>query len=98
MESKEEKRSRLLAKAAQAIDEYLEWEEQNEQPDLTQIEEIALKLRKDFGQTIAQTAIESQAAKTPVPGPKCRKCGQEMRNKGQKTSQVESRTGNLKVE
>ena len=98
MESKEEKRARLLAKAAQAIDEYLEWEEQNERPDLTQIEEIALKLRKEFGQTITQVATESQAEKTPVPGPKCSKCGQEMRYKGKKTSQVESRTGNLKVE
>ena len=28
-ESKEEKRTRLLEKAAEAIDEYLEWEEQN---------------------------------------------------------------------
>jgi hypothetical protein len=43
MDSKEEKRARLLAKAAQAIDEYLEWEEQNARPDLTHIEDIGLK-------------------------------------------------------
>jgi len=98
MESKEEKRARLLAKAAQAIDKYLEWEEENPQPDLAQIEEIALKLRKEFGQDIAQLAIESQAARTPVPGPKCAKCGKEMRYKGKKRTRVERRTGNLAVE
>ena len=86
-ESKEEKRARLQAKAAQAIDEYLEWEEKNPQPDLTQIEDIALKLRKEFGQEIAQVAIENQASRTPAPGPKCAKCGDEMRYKGKKRTQ-----------
>jgi DNA-directed RNA polymerase subunit RPC12/RpoP len=97
-ESKEEKRARLLAKAAQEIDEYLEWEEKNPQPDLTEIEDIALKLRKEFGQEIAQVAIESQASRIPAPGPKCAKCGKEMRYKGKKRTQVGSRTGNLDVE
>jgi DNA-directed RNA polymerase subunit RPC12/RpoP len=97
-ESKEEKRARLLAKAAQAIDEYLEWEEKNPEPDLTQIEDIALELRKEFGQEIAQVAVENQSTRTPAPGPKCTKCGKEMRYKGKKRTQVESRTGNLDVE
>ena len=96
--SKEEKRARLLAKAAQEIDAYLAWEEENPQPDLTQIEEIALKLRKEFGQEIAQVAIENQASRTPAPGPKCAKCGKEMRYKGKKRTQVESRTGSLEIE
>ena len=98
MESKGAKRARLLAKATQAIDEYLEWEEQNPKPDLTQIEDIALKLRKEFGQEIAQVAIENQAERTPAPGPRCAKCGAEMRYKGKKRTRVESRTGNLDVE
>jgi hypothetical protein len=97
-ESKEEKRARLLANAAKAIDEYLEWEEKHPEPDLTEIEDEALKLRKEFGQAIAQVAIENQAAKAPVPGPKCVKCGKEMRYKGRKEVEVESRAGELKVE
>ncbi len=44
--SKEEKRERLLAKAEKVVDEYLEWEESHPRPDLTAIEDIALKLRK----------------------------------------------------
>lgn len=97
-ESKEEKRTRLLEKAAEAIDEYLEWEEQNPEPDLTQIEDIALRLRKEFGQAIAQLAIENQASRTPAPGPRCSQCGEEMRYKGKKRTRVESRTGDLEVE
>ena len=98
MESKEEKRARLLAKAAEAIDEYLEWEEQHPRPDLTQIEDIALALRKEFGREIAQVAIDNQAERAPVPGPRCAKCGREMRYKGKKRTRVESRTGELEVE
>lgn len=97
-ESKEAKRARLLARAEQAIDEYLEWEEKHPEPDLTEIEDIALKLRKEFGQEIAQVAIENQATRTPAPGPKCPKCGKEMRYKGKKRTGVESRTGKLDVE
>ena len=97
-ESKEEKRVRLLAKAALAIDEYLEWEEKNPLLDLTEIEDIALKVRKEFGQEIAQVAIENQACRIAAPGPKCAKCGKEMRYKGKKRTRVESRTGNLDVE
>jgi hypothetical protein len=97
-ESKEEQRARLLARAAKAIDEYLEWEEKHPEPDLTEIEDEALKLRKEFGQEIAQMAVENQAAKTPAPGPKCAKCGKEMRYKGQKEVDVGSRAGELTVE
>jgi uncharacterized protein with PIN domain len=64
---------------------------------LKQIEDIALKLRKELGQAMAQMAVEEQAERTPAPGPQCAKCGREMRYKGEKENQVESRAGVLKV-
>jgi hypothetical protein len=94
----EEKRAHLRAKADKVIDEYLLWEEEHPQPDLKQIEDIALRLRKEFGQALAQMAVEGHGTRTPVPGPKCGKCGQEMRYKGEKATQVESRAGVLKIE
>ena len=97
-ENKEEKRQRLQAKANRIIDEYLEWEEEHPRPDLMQIEEVALKLRKELGREIAQMAIENQASQTAAPGSKCGKCGKEMRYKGRKKTEVESRAGSLKVE
>lgn len=96
--SREEKRARLMAKAQQLIDEYLAWEERHPRPDLTQIEDIALKLRKELGQEIAQLALEDQAVRTPVPGPHCAQCGQEMHYKGEKGNQLESRAGGLVLE
>ena len=65
--SKEEKRTRLKAKADKIIDEYLEWETMHPQPDLKQIEDVALKLRKELGQEMAQMAVEEQEECLPVP-------------------------------
>ena len=47
--SQEEKRTRLRAKAEKVIEEYLEWEAKHPQPDLKQIEEISMRLRKELG-------------------------------------------------
>lgn len=96
--SKEEKRGRLLARAGKVVDEYLEWEESHPRPDLTEIEDIALKLRKALGEEIAQMAIEEQEERLPMPGPRCEKCGKEMRYKGDKGIGAESRVGALKIE
>ena len=96
--SKEERRKRLLAKAENLIDEYLAWEESHPQPDLTEIEAMALKLRKAFGQELAQLAVDEQDSRAPVPGPNCPTCGKEMRYKGDKAVEVESRAGGLQVE
>jgi hypothetical protein len=96
--SKQEKRARLLAKAEKLIDEYLAWEASHPKPDLTEIEDIALELRKALGREIAQMAIEEQEERLPVPGPSCPKCGKEMRYKGDKEIDVESRAGALQIE
>lgn len=97
-QSREEKRAKLIAKTEELIDEYLAWEEQHPQPDLNEIEAIALRIRKVIGQEIMQMAVEGQDARQPVPGPSCPKCGYEMRYKGDKTIDLESRAGRLKIE
>jgi hypothetical protein len=96
--SREEKKARLQAKADQVIEELLEWEDRNPKPNLTQMEDIILKLRKELGREMAQMMLEEQEARVPVPGPSCPQCGQEMRNKGQKANHVESRVGALELE
>jgi len=97
-QSEEQKRVRLLAKAEELIDEYLAWEKNHPKPDLTEIEDIALELRKALGREIAQMAVDEQEDRAPVPGPDCPRCGKEMRYKGEKAVDVESRAGALKVE
>ena len=60
--SREEKRARLEAKAGKEIDEYLDWEGQHPKPNLTEMEDVILKLRKELGKEMAQMILEEQAA------------------------------------
>jgi hypothetical protein len=82
--TREQQESRLKQYAEQLVKELLDWEGKTERPDFTQIERKVLDLRRRFGQELARAAIEGQEAKQPVPGPRCRQCGQEMTYKGQK--------------
>jgi len=88
----------LLAEAELMVDKLLKWDEENEAPTLTQIEDIILELRQEMSTKMACTLVESQEEKQSVPGPACAECGEEMRYKGQKSSVVESRVGGIQVE
>jgi len=96
--SRAEQKAGLMAKAEKLIDELLEWDEQTRRPNLTQIEDKVLELRKRMSMAMAETVLEGQEGKAPVPGAKCPKCGKEMRYKGGHRNQVESRAGMLEVE
>ena len=91
--SRAEIRAELLAKAEARIEELLDWTDGNSAPTLTDIEEVVLKVRKEFGRDLAQTVIEEQESVQPVPGPICPRCGQEMHVKGGKGKSIESRLG-----
>ena len=84
--------------AKELIDELLEWDEQTGAPTLTQIEEKILKLRKQFGEQMAQVVLAGQEARQPVPGPTCERCQDEMRYKGMKEIGLESWLGSLELE
>lgn len=96
--TREQKHAKLLAEAQAIIEEFLDWEEQAEQPKLTVIEDEVLALRERFGQRLAETALGDQDAKQPVAAPACPSCGQPLRYKGQKALATESRVGLLKLE
>jgi hypothetical protein len=95
--TREQKRAALLAQVQALIEEFLDWEEQAERPNLTQIEDVALDLRARFGQELAATALADQDAKQPVEAPACPTCGATMRYKGQKGLAAESRLGLLEI-
>ncbi len=96
--SREQKKAELLAEAEALIESLLDWDEQTSKPNLRQIEDEVLALRHRFGQQLATTVIEAQDATQPAEAPKCAQCGAEMRYKGQKTADIESRLGTLAVE
>ena len=95
---REQKQAELMAAAKMAIEEALNWDEQAEAPTLTEIEEVILKLRKQFGQRMAEVLLEDQEARKVVPGPECGTCQKEMSYKGMKETGVETRLGTLGLE
>jgi DNA repair exonuclease SbcCD ATPase subunit len=94
-ENREQKKAKLMARVEKAIEELLEWQENTDRPNLTQIEDIILKLRAEIGEEMANQLLEGLAAETSVPGPACPKCGQEMRYKGRRDKQMHSRVGDM---
>lgn len=97
-ETREQRKAEFLQEAELLFDELLDWEEGTRAPTLTEIEEVILTLRERVGRKMATGVLEHQEAGTPVPGPACPKCEQEMRYKGEKETGIESRLGVLELE
>lgn len=76
-----EVKAELLKQAEVLIDELLDWNDQTKAPDLTQIEDGVLKLRKQLGEQLALAVIDSQESKRPSPGPRCPTCQREMHSR-----------------
>jgi len=96
--TREERRAALEAKAKELIDELMQWSEETERPNMTQMEDEILKLRQRLSESMLETVIADQENQRPVPGPACSKCGKEMQYKGDKPRQVTSRVGEVKLE
>ena len=56
----------LQAEAERLIDALLDWTDQTEAPNLTQIEDEVLKLRQQFAEKLAEAAVEGQATADPL--------------------------------
>ncbi len=97
-QTRAELRAQLLAQAEAKIDELLDWTEATDRPNLTQIEDLVLKLRKELGAAMAETVLQAQAQAHPVELPRCPECGSPMQPKGTKAKKVVSRTGDLDLE
>jgi hypothetical protein len=93
--SRGQKKAELLAEAEALIDSLLNWDERTSKPNLSQIEDEVLEMRRRFGQRLAKAVIEDQEVKQPVEAPKSPQCGAELRYKGQKAVNIESRLGTL---
>ena len=96
--SQEQLKAEFMTEAEELFDRLIEWEEQTEKPNLTEIEDIILELRKRFGERMAQKMMMRQEERQPAEKVQCPECGGEMENKGLKDNQVETRIGNLKIE
>jgi len=91
-----EKEQELEAMAKEMIRQMLDWDEQQEKPNLSQMEELVMGLRQRMGKQMLETLANEQETREPVIVV-CEKCGQEMRNKGEKVKVVESRVGGVEL-
>ena len=96
--SQEKLKAEFMEEAEALFDELMVWEGENKEPDLTQIEEIVLKLRKRFGEQLAQAVIQRQEKRQPAKKISCPQCGGELVTKGEKNNRVETRVGLMEVE
>ena len=90
-------KARLLERYAVQLDEMLDQLDGDERLHLTEIEEMALKLRQEVGASITgELAVnESQRQAVDVV---CPECQAPMRCKGRKAKWVKTRTGDVQVE
>jgi hypothetical protein len=93
----EQLKAAFMVETEALFDELMEWDEQTREPDLTQIEEKILELRKRFGEQLAQQVILRRDERQPSARVICPGCGGEMDPKGLKGNQIETRIGNLEI-
>ena len=89
-----EVKAELMQKAELLIDQLLDWEAQTAKPDLTQIEDVVLSLRKQLGEQLTLAVLDQQESKQ-LAEVRCPQCQGLMRFKGLKAHAVESRVGGL---
>lgn len=97
MKSRGMRKAKLMAIAEAEIEGVLDWMEAQESPDLEQIEEEVLRIRKRLGEELTQEVIENQATVYPVQAPNCPQCGKRMADKGKKGKEVSSMVGEVKL-
>jgi len=94
----EQLEAELMVEAQALIAELIAWERQTGAPKLSQLEAKVLAVRQELGQHLLQALIEDQEARQPAAPPPCPTCGAEMRYKGQKGTDIETRVGSIRVE
>lgn len=97
MTSRAERKVNLMQMAESEIEKLLDWMEATDAPDLSQIEEEVLQLRKRIGEGMTKEVVANQESVRPVPSPNCAKCDEEMHYKGMKPKEITSMAGEIKL-
>lgn len=93
--NKEELKAKLLQAYEAHLDQLLA--ELNEELELSEIEEVALELRRQVGAGITQALVDHQGKQVRV-DEYCPTCGGRMRHKGRKRRRVITRSGEVAIE
>jgi len=96
--TREQRQSELEAKANEIIQQLLDWTDETEKPNLTQMEDEILALREELSRAMLGSILNAQEGQQPAEGEKCPNCGRALRYKGRRTGQIESRIGEADLE
>ena len=96
-ETRSQKEAKLRKAADEIIEGFLDWDEKNPAPKLTEMEDMILELRRRMGEAMLKIEVEGQEAGQPAERPMCPECGKKMRNKGKRVKALESRVGSLEM-
>jgi len=69
--TREQRQSELQAKANEMIQRLLDWTEQTDKPNLTQMEDEILALREELSRSMLESMLSAQEASQPAEGEKC---------------------------
>jgi len=90
-------KARLVEQYAQQVDQMLETLAEGQTLQLTEIEEIALKLRQEVGVSLT-TELTGSVNQESFVDVACGQCQQWMRYKGRKPKWLKTRTGTVQIE
>jgi hypothetical protein len=93
-----ELKASVLADVEAQLDKLFEELEGNASPTLTEIEDAVLQFRAKVGRATAEAVVNAQDSVQLGPSPKCPRCGKDVRGKGRKHKDIQTRLGDLESE
>jgi uncharacterized protein with PIN domain len=90
-------KAELMKKIEAELEQLLDWQEQTDEPDLTQFEDAVMATRKEISVEMLKELLRGEQNRTPLEV-HCAKCGQAMENKGKRPQVLETRLGTLRLE
>jgi hypothetical protein len=97
-DEKELLRQRFMAKAEEVFEKAIASGVEADELDLGEIEEAVEGLKFELTGTLVESVVEVRNRGERGPGPKCERCGREMRYKGKKRREVVTSQGKIELE
>ena len=92
-------KAHLVEQYARQLDEMLDQIDEGQALHLTEIEEMALKLRREVGQDVVETLTENESGqRQQAVDVVCRECQHTMHFKGRKKKWFKTRSGEVQLE
>lgn len=90
-------KAQLVEQYTRLVDELLEQVKDEKTLHLTEIEDLAIKLRQEVSASVTETLVSTENAKQAV-DVLCPSCAGRMHYKGRKSKWLKTRTGDVRVE